>query len=157
MVSATKAIGLAVIVLFVAFAVPQFVTTSSDGDLERTETITGGVGDSVQFNDALVVGLEDKNSQTVDLQLTSVQTGDNTTVTLTESESASLSLDNRTITITAIDVQVGTDGDVTVRVNYPNDFGWTTEAKTLTNNLPVLFVAVAFVIVAGLITAVMRS
>lgn len=145
------------IVLFVAFAVPQFVTTSSDGDLERTETITGGVGDSVEFENALIVGLQDKNSQTVTLTVTSVQSGENATVTLTETETASISLDGRTVTITALDVQVGTAGDVTVRVIYPNDFGWTSEAKTLTSNLPVLFVGVAFVIVAGLITAVMRS
>ena len=157
MVSATKVIGLAVIVLFIAFAVPQFVTTSSDGDLERTETITGGVGDSVQFEEAIIVGLQDKNSQTVTLTVTSVQSGENTTVTLTETESQSITLDDRTITITALDVQVGTGGDVTVRVIYPNDFGWSAGAKRITSNLPVLFVGVAFVIVAGLITAVMRS
>lgn len=148
---------MAVIILFVAFAVPQFVNTSSDGDLERTETITGGVADSVQFEDAIIVGLQDKNSQTVTLQITSVPTGNNTTVTLTETESTSVTLDGRTVTVTALDVQTGSDGDVTVRVNYPNDFGWTSEAKTLTSNLPVLFVGVAFVIVAGLIGAVMRS
>lgn len=151
MASATQAVGLAVIMLFVAIALPALIAGAEGGTVERQVTITGGVGDTSDIQEALIVTLRDKTSGTVDIGLTSAQTGDTANVTLTEEETASVTLDNQTVTVTALDVQTGTDGDVTVRAIYPNDFAWSDDARRLTAQLPIVFAAVAFIILLGFV------
>jgi len=152
MVTTTQAVGMGVILIFVAVAFPAFISgAQTGGTTETTATITDGVNDSVDVANVLVATLTDKSESTASMTLTSAQTGDSADVTLTEGETAEITLDNETVTVTLLTVEGGQAGDVTVRAIYPSDFGWGSGAKTLTDQLPLVFAALALVIVLGMV------
>lgn len=157
MVSTTKAVGLAVVVLFIAFAFPTFISGAEQSNATVSKTISGGVNESAKFEDAILVSITGKTSNTVDLAVTSLVTGNNTTVTLQETETMNIQLDNQTVTVSALDIQAGTNGDVTVRLGYPNNFAWEDGAIRISQNLPVVLAALALIIMAGVMAAMVRT
>lgn len=148
MASANKVVGMTVIILFMAISFPLLVTGAEDGTSERVVSITGGAGETTEVEDAIIVTTEDTGPNSVDIKLTSKATGDNATATLSEEETASLTLDSQTVTVTAL--SVASDA-VTLRVIYPADFAWGDRSKLLSEQMPIIFMAVAVIILLGFV------
>lgn len=150
MPTATQVIGLVIIVAFVAFAFPAFVAAPDVGTTETIVTLNDGDGGVENVDDAIRVEIAEKTYTTTEVNVTSLNTSNTTTVTLVEGEEYDLELDGQTLMLTVLDIQSGPEGTVVLRTVYPSDFGWNDGTKSLSEQMPIVFAAVALLLILGL-------
>lgn len=156
MPTATQAIGLVIIVAFVAFAFPAFVAAPDVGTTETTVTLNDGDGGVENVDHAIRVEIAEKTYTTTELNVTSLNSGNTTTLTLMEGEEYNITLDNQTLMLTVLDIQSGPEGTVVLSTTYPSDFGWDDGTKSLSEQMPLVFAAVALILILGFVGAVAR-
>lgn len=146
----TKALAIGLICLFVAFSFPAFIDSSGNTHLTE-EVILEGNGSSETVGEALVISVDNKTTSTVTLSVSGLQFNNTTQVTLSETESKSISLEGDSVTITALDIASPEKGDITLEVTYPREFEWERGTRKISQNLPIVFATLGFILVGGLI------
>lgn len=151
MPSATQAVSLGVLVLFVAFLVPVLISAPAGGTAIADATLNDDDGGIENINDALRVQIGDKSASSANVSVTSLESGESASLLLSEEQSGQVTLDNQTVTVTALDIESGSDGQVHVEIRYPSDFTWNEETRRLSSELSLVFAALGLLIVLGLI------
>jgi hypothetical protein len=153
----TKAVGVGLIVIFVAFAFPTFIASSDNANLSSSLTLEGE-GDSQSIGDALRVTADNKTNDQVTLAVSTLQDGANTTsVVLNESETKSVTLEGEEIGITVFDIGAGNTGTVSLEVTYPKQLEWDKSARGISDSLPLVLAMLAVIMVGGLVGARIKS
>lgn len=156
MPSATKAVGMVLIILFLAVAIPTMITASDDSTFEEQAEISS-VGQSVEFDEALRITLDNKTTTSANLSITALQSGDTTDIQLTETETQTVQLDNSSVTVTLIEVSSASSGSVVVEATYPRELAWDEGARTISGNLPLVLASLALIIVVLMIGGVVKQ
>lgn len=141
--TAVAALGLILLVLFGAIAIPA-VVEASNSDVTQSETVNEGETTRIGFNLALRVN--NVGTDTVDVTLISRNTGNTTTETLNVSDPA---LDTETVTIDNETVEVEVTrlekSSALLSLTYPGTFGYSGGILTIRDNLPIILVAMLFI------------
>lgn len=151
-----QVVSLGLVLMAVAFLFPTIIGGMNDGTATANVEIGNGTGDVAYAEDAMRLYKVSQSGDRITVNVTSVQTGNQAEVTLSQSETVTFQLDNETITMQAINVESG-ESSALLQLEYPVDMGWTPESSAISENLPVVFVSLPLVIIAGFIAAVIRS
>lgn len=151
-----QVVSLALVLMAVAFLFPAIISGMNDGNAQATVTVGNGSGDVVYVEDALRVRMVSQTSNQATLNVTSVGTGDSEQFVIDQGETVQYQIDNSTITTEALNVD-NSENSALLQFTYPVSMGWTPESAEISRNLPVVFVLIPLVIVAGFIAAVVRS
>lgn len=155
MPNTTQAVGFGIIMLFVAFVFPTLVAAPDSGTLEEKVTLNDGDGGTENLEDSLLFVVESQTSKEVVLNVTSLESGDGQQVTIPEGGNETIVLDGYDITVEVLEID-GNSGDVILSVTRPADFDWDNDLQSLSQELPIVFVALAGILVVGVITRVVR-
>jgi hypothetical protein len=141
----TVALGIGVVFLFVAVALPSMVA-APDSTQEVTETYAEGSNQVV--DGALVLGVNSTGPNSATVSLSSVDNGDLETITLAEGESQTVELAAGNVSVSLVS---STSSEATVSLEYPSTLGWDGGALALTEHWGLFVVVVGVVAVFGLL------
>jgi hypothetical protein len=141
--TAVAALGLILLVLFGAIAIPV-VVEGSNSDVTQSETVNEGETTRIGFNLALRVN--NVETDTVDVTLISRNTGNTTTETLNVSDPVlnqqNVTLENETIQLEVTRIE---NGNASISIVYPGTFGYSEGVLTIRDNLPIILVSMLFI------------
>lgn len=156
MPTTTQAISLGLLVLFVAFLFPALISSPADGVSINDVRLNDGDNGTEDVGDALHIVLENKTSNSSEVNITSLVSGNETALTVSEGNSANIQIDNQTVTVRNIYVEEGTSGIVDLEVRHPSTFAWDDDSTRLSEHLPTAIAGLALFIVVAFVGAVLK-
>ena len=141
--------GLGILVLVIAFLVPGMISLTSG---ESSTVYELNENDSVQVTDRLSLTLQDINETdlNVTVELTDLQSLQNTTATLENLSTNELQLEGENITV-GVGSVYDADTPVRIDVDYPKMYGWDAGPRTFMQNIEVIVVLIAGIMVMGVV------
>lgn len=141
-------LALGLFVLLAAFAIPPAIDATNNRD---SSVHLIDVDETVEVTPGLEVTVEDSTNSQSTLLFTDVDSGLTHNTTIQEGATQNFTLDNEFVEVT---LQDATNADAQIRLEYAHTYGWAPGAKTLAEQMDVVLVLFAFVVVLGSIGAV---
>lgn len=144
------AFGIGILILIVGIAMPVMISSTTQD--ASTATILDE-NETAELTDTLQIGLEDvqtssnyTNNATV--SLTNLRDYSTTEATINDSANETLSLSGEDI---VVDVDLRSSSSALLSTTYPATFGWNDGATTIVENLDVIMVVTAIIIITALL------
>jgi hypothetical protein len=147
----TAVVALVLLVFMFAFSIPsmQAATESpSDVRLDLDE------GETATVTEGLTVTADATSNTEATVTFEDVETGADNTTTVPEGNTSNWSLPGGNGTVTNVD---STANQVTVEIEYPTAYGWNPAGVAIVNNIGLILVIMAFVVIMGAMIVVVRG
>lgn len=151
-----QAVSVGIVILFVVVAMPVVVNG-----------MTGSTSQTVQFDEGETQDLTERLNVTVTninatanyatVSLEDSATLDSQTETIDEGKESTFTLSGGNVSITVGSIDGGSPETAILSTSTPNQYGWADGASTLADNLGLVIVAVAFIVILGLVGSVIQS
>jgi len=151
-----QAVSIGAIILFVVVATPMLVNSTSDGQsqtFEIEENATERINDRLEVEN---VRIRPPSPENATFTVRDTESLDSDTQTIQTGGNATYELSGGNVTVSLVSVTDGTPETALVTVETESMYGWSDGAQTVGGNLPLIIVAVAFIILLALLVSVIQ-
>lgn len=151
-----KAISIGAVILFVVVAMPVVVDSTTG---ENSQTLQLDEDDTVRLSDRLELTNErirPPDPENATFTVTDTESLESGTQLIQNGSDATFALGGGNVTVAVTSITDSQPETTTVTVMYPTTYGWPDGARTIANNLGLILVAGAFIVVLGLLRSVIK-
>lgn len=156
MPNALQAMSLGVIILFLVVSVPV-VVDSTNGETGQTFQLEEE--DTVSLSDRLELTNErirPPSPENATYTVTDTETLESQTQTIQNGSQATYELSGGNVTVAVTSITDSQPETTTVTVSKDTTYGWPEGAQMLADNLAIILVAAAFIVVMGILASVIK-
>lgn len=156
MPTALQAVSVGVVILFVVVAMPTVVDSTTG---ENSQTIQFEEGETHRLSDSLEITndrVRPPTPENATFTVRDTDTLESDTAVIQNGSQATYALSGGNVTVAVTSITDANPETVTATVSYPTTYGWSDGAQTISSNLGLVVIAVAFIIVLGLLGSVIK-
>lgn len=156
MPNALQAVSVGAVILFVVVAMPVVVDSTSG---QNSQTIQFEEGQTERLSDRLEITndrVRPPSPENATFTVTDTETLESETAIIRNGSEATYALSGGNVTVAVESITDANPETVTATVTYPTTYGWSDGAQTIASNMGLIVIAVAFIIVLGLLGSVIK-
>jgi hypothetical protein len=149
----TAAFAIGVVALTIAFVIPPMLEAPNE-DTASTVQLDEGDVENLNTNLDITLIATDKQAGTANVQTTDLTTGETLNETIAVDETATFQMPDGEVTVT-VESLTGTKS-ATLTASYPATYGFSEGGVAIAENIGILLVAIALLLISGILVTVVN-